>query len=98
MSVDKHPSRMPSPPRKPPATSTTDGTCNKMHASASGQSGVEYGFRHEIKTMNPAKSEMAHHFTSSEGRAPRAGKEQPEEGPRGRASRPGDENSADEPG
>lgn len=98
MSVDKHPSRSPSPPRKPPATSTTAGTINKMKERDSGQAGVEYGARHELKTMNPAKSEMSHHFTSSEGRAPRAGKEQPQEGKASRASRPGDERSNDEPG
>jgi len=91
MAVDQHPSRRPSPPRKPPATSTTDGTINKMRESASGQPGVEYGARHELRTMNPAKSEMAHHFGSSEGRAPRAGREQPNEGKASRASKPGDE-------
>lgn len=99
MAVDQHPSRRPSPPRKPPATSTTAGTINKMPASSSGQEGVEYGARHELKTMNPAKSEMSHHFTSSEGRAKSPGREQPNEGGRKeRASRPGDENSSDEPG
>jgi hypothetical protein len=99
MAVDKHPSRMPTPPRKPPATSTTDGTMNKMRSSASGQGGVEYGFRHELQVKSPNSSEMAHHFGSSEGKAPRAGKEQSQEGGRKeRASRPGDENSRDEPG
>lgn len=72
MAVDQHPSRRPSPPRKPPATSTTDGTINKMKASASGQPGVEYGARHEVQVKNPAKSEMAHHFA---GHASRPGDE-----------------------
>lgn len=98
MAVDKHPSRKPSPPRKPPATSTTAGTMNKMPESASGQAGVEYGFRHELKVGNAAKSEMAHHFTSSDGKAPRAGREMPNEGSVSRASRPGDEKGNDEPG
>lgn len=102
MAVDKHPSRAPSPPRKPPATSTTAGTINKIPCdSGSGQAGVEYGFRHELSVKPPHKSEMSGHFqdwTESEGRAPRAGKEHPNEGGVSRASRPGDENSADEPG
>lgn len=91
MAVDKHPSRAPSPPRKPPATSTTDGTVNKMRESASGQAGVEYGFRHELRPMNPNKSEMAHHFGSAEGRAKSPGREQSNEGYTSRASKPGDE-------
>lgn len=91
MAVDQHPSRRPSPPRKPPATSTTAGTANKMPASASGQAGVEYGARHQLQVKG-GKSEMSHHFTSSDGRAPRAGKEQPQEGGKAtRASEPGDE-------
>lgn len=88
MAVDQHPSRRPSPPRKPPATSTTAGTVNKMPASASGQAGVEYGARHELKTMG-GKSEFAHHFTSSDGRAKSPGREQPNEGTVSRASKPG---------
>jgi hypothetical protein len=98
MAVDEHPSRRPSPPRKPPATSTTAGTINKMPAKDSGQTGVDYGARHEVQVKNPNKSEMGHHFTSSEGRAPKAGREEPQEGPKGRAGKVGDENSADEPG
>jgi hypothetical protein len=84
MSVDTHPSRKPSPPRKPPATSTTSGEANKE--THSGQAGVPYGFRHEINVKNPNRSEMAAHFASS--------KEAPNE-PASRkaqkASRPGDE-------
>ena len=103
MSVDKHPSRRPSPPRKPPATSTTAGTINKIPCNkGSGQAGVEYGFRHELSVKSSSKSEMAHHFRdgmgSSEGKAPRAGKEQPQEGTVSKAKRPGEEKSNDEPG
>jgi hypothetical protein len=90
MAVDPHPSRRPSPPRKPPSTSTTAGTMNKMPASASGQEGVEYGARHELR-VGSGKSEMSHHFTSSEGRAKSPGREQPNEGSVSRASKPGDE-------
>jgi len=85
MAVDVHPSRRPSPPRKPPATSTTAGTINKMKERDSGQPGVEYGARHEVQVKNPNSSEMAHHF------AARAGREQPQEGSVSRASKPGDE-------
>lgn len=98
MAVDMHPSRRPSPPRKPPATSTTAGTINKMQEKDSGQAGVEYGARHELQVKSPNDSEMSHHFTSSEGRAKSPGREAPNEGgKRERASRPGDENRSDEP-
>jgi len=83
MAVDKHPSRMPSPPRKPPTTSPGG-------LAESGQPGVHYGARHTLKVMG-GKSEMAHHFTGSDGHAGKAGKEHPNEGPKGKASRPGDE-------
>lgn len=90
MAVDQHPSRRPSPPRRPPAVAPTVG--------ASGQAGVGYGASHNLKVMG-GKSEFAHHFTSSEGRAKSPGREAPNEGGRKeRASRPGDENSSDEPG
>jgi hypothetical protein len=108
MAVDKHPSRRPSPPRKPPATSTTAGTINKIPCGdGSGQSGVDYGFRHEVNVKPSHKSERHYDFnegmsmgSSSEGRAPRPGKEQPQEGPKKgqRAGRPGDEKGNDEPG
>lgn len=94
MAVDSHPSRRPSEPRKPPATSTTAGTINKMPASASGQAGVEYGARHEISVKPAHKSEMAHHF------APHAGHEasnEPSSHKVGHAGHPGDENAQDEP-
>jgi hypothetical protein len=90
MSVDKHPSRMPSPPRKPPAAMPSMGE--------SGQAGVPYGSRHSMQVKNPNKSEMAHHFTGSDGRAKSAGREESQEGPKGRAGKVGDENSSDEPG
>lgn len=84
MSVDKHPSRKPALPRKPPATSTTDGHKNVMH-SGSGQAGVPYGFRHEVNVKPSHKSEMKHHFEDS-GALP------------GHVGRPGIEKANDEPG
>lgn len=63
MAVDKHPSRKPTPPFKPPATSTTSGGMNKE--THSGQEGVPYGFRHELSVKNPNRSEMAAHFTAT---------------------------------
>jgi hypothetical protein len=45
---------------KPPATSTTSGGKNKE--THSGQTGVPYGFRHELSVKPSHKSEMAHHF------------------------------------
>lgn len=60
MAMSKHPSEKPAHPRKPPATSTTEGTCNKIHSS--GQPGVPYGFRHELSVKPSHKSEMAAHF------------------------------------
>lgn len=107
MGVDKHPSRRPSEPRRPPATSTTAGTINKMPESASGQAGVEYGARHELSVYDGAESTMEHHFhdhghpihklSADRGFAPHAGKEHPDEGTTSRDSRPGDENKEDEP-
>jgi hypothetical protein len=90
MAVDVHPSRKPSPPRKPPAVTPTVGE--------SGQAGIPYGARHTMQVKNPNKSEMSHHFTGSDGHAKPAGREESQEGPKGRAGKVGDENSADEPG
>jgi len=60
MAVDKHPSRKPSLPSKPPATSTTAGTANKIPASfGKAQGGGSYGFRHGINPKDPSKSERA---------------------------------------
>lgn len=83
MAVDVHPSRRPSLPRRPPAVAPTKGE--------SGQPGVEYGARHNVSVKSPNSSEMAHHFTSSDGSARKAGKEQSNEGTVSRASKPGDE-------
>ncbi len=82
MAVDPHPSRRPSPPRKPPAVPPSVG--------ASGQDGVGYGTHHKLKVMG-GKSEFAHHFTGSDGRAKSPGREQSNEGSVSRASKPGDE-------
>jgi hypothetical protein len=66
-----------------------------MGSKASGQHGVEYGFRHELHIKDPNKSEMSHHFHDSH-----PGKEAPNEPPshKEHAHRPGDENKHDEPG
>ena len=87
MAIDKHPSRHPTPPAKPPAARQTVGE--------SGQEGVVYGHRHELKIKDPSASELSHHFKSH-----KAGKEQSQEpkSHKEHASRPGDENNADEPG
>ena len=83
MAVDKHPSRKPAEPYKPPRTSTTSGEDNKE--TISGQAGVHYGFRHEI-TVHDGESTMKHHFT---GGSPSH---------KWSADRPGDEKGNDEPG
>lgn len=105
MAVDKHPSRRPSPPRKPPATSTTDGQPNTVGKTMTGSGWMEYGSRNgkDLRIHPSHKSERAHDFhdfTSSEGKAGRPGREEPQEGPHKgeKASRPGDEKHNDEPG
>ena len=103
MAVDKHPSRRPSPPRKPPATSTTDGQANTVSKTRTGGADMEYGSRNgkDLRIMAPHKSERHYDFKSmgsSEGKAPKAGREESQEGPKGKASRPGDERGNDEPG
>lgn len=45
MAVDQHPSRKPSPPRKPPATSTTDGQPNTVGRTETGDGTMQYGSR-----------------------------------------------------
>jgi len=103
MAVDKHPSRHPSPPRQPPRTTTTEGTDNVLTGThASGQHGVHYGFRHEVKVAAPHKSEMAHHFHDHHsGHAKQPDKEASNEPPThhvGKVGRPGIEKHNDEPG
>jgi hypothetical protein len=104
MAVDKHPSRKPSPPRKPPATSTTDGQANTVGKTMTGDGMMEYGSRNgkDLRIASPHKSERAHDFkayTSNEGKAPKAGKEEANEGGKAtRAGRVGDEKGNDEPG
>lgn len=83
MAVDVHPSRRPSPPRKPPAVEPGRGE--------SGQPGVPYGAHQTLKVKSPNASEMSHHFTGSDGHAKKAGREEPQEGSTSRASKPGDE-------
>lgn len=101
MAVDKHPSRRPSPPRRPPPTSTTDGQPNTVGKTMTGDGMMQYGSRNgrnmrlEVKS---SESEFAHHFQDSRGSASRPGKAQPQEGTASRASRPGDQKSNDEPG
>ena len=62
--IDKHPSRDASKPNavKMPVTSTTSKTVDKVLHKGSGQEGVQYGFRHELKGLDPNRSEMKHHF------------------------------------
>lgn len=94
MAVDKHPSRAPALPKKPPATSTTSGSINKIPAHlGSAQGGGDYGFRHELSVKPAAKSEMSAHFysTGADGSAGKVGKEAPNEGTVSRASKVGSE-------
>ena len=66
MPVSPHPSVKPTSPRKPPATSTTQGTVNKVSGSGgSDQAGVNYGFGGSIKVSDPSKSERAGDITST---------------------------------
>jgi len=111
MAVDMHPSRRPMPPAKPPASSTTQGTIDKMKGSgASGQAGVEYGFRHELQVHGDSTT-MAHHFNNFGGKihpksadkpihssATHNGEAHMEGKMKGKAMRPGDERGNDEPG
>lgn len=105
MAVDQHPSRRPSPPRKPPATSTTDGQPNTVGKTGTGGAPMEYGSRNgkDLRVTAGYGTEMAHHFQGTgtkEKSAPHAGKAHPNEGPHKgeKAHRPGDEKRNDEPG
>jgi hypothetical protein len=97
MAVDQHPSRKPSPPRKPPATSTTDGQANTVSKTRTGGADMEYGSRNgkDLRIAAPHKSERAHDFrdfgTHVDGSAPKAGKEQSNEGTVSKAKHPGDQ-------
>jgi len=82
MSVgNKTASVRPTPPKRPPAVEPTKGE--------SGQPGVPYGHTHTLSIKNAAKSEMAHHFTGSDGSAKSPGKEQSNEGSTSKAGKPG---------
>lgn len=76
MAVSPHPSVKPSPPTRPPRTSTTQGTDNMITgkkdtgedahygAAHEARTGNEYGAQHEVHVSStPHKSEMAHHFS-----------------------------------
>lgn len=94
MAVDQHPSRRPSPPRKPPATSTTDGQPNTVSRTENGGGMMEYGSRNgkDLRVVAGHGTDRAHDFsdfTKGEGKAPKAGKEQPQEGTVSRANKPG---------
>jgi hypothetical protein len=80
MAVEKS-SIKPTAPRKPPAVEPTKGE--------SGQPGVKYGDLRPLKIGNPAKSEMAHHFTAHDGSGGKAGKEMSNEGSASKAGKPG---------
>ena len=103
MAVDVHPSRRPSPPRKPPATSTTDGQPNTVSKTMTGDGWMEYGSRNgkDLRVVDGHGTERAHDFQPhqpGERKAPHAGKEQPQEGTTSRAMRPGTQKKDDEPG
>lgn len=101
MSVDKHPSRRPSEPRRPPPTSTTDGQPNTVGKTMTGDGWMEYGSRNgkDLRVVEGHGGTRSHDFYGfSEGKAPKAGKEHPQEGTASHAKRPGDEKRNDEPG
>jgi hypothetical protein len=101
MAVSPHPSVRPTPPTKPPATSTTSGTKGKIE-HGSGQAGIHYGFNHELHVTPGHGGERNHDFTSSEGHAKHAGHKASgkdmEGSHSGKVHRPGDEKHNDEPG
>ena len=76
MAVDKHPSRAPSLPRKPPRTSTTDGQINTVARTQTGDGTMEYGSRNgkNLQLKGGSGSERAHDFQSSDGKARSPGK------------------------
>jgi len=102
MAVDKHPSRTPTPPRKPPATSTTDGQANTVGKTMTGSGWMEYGSRNgkDLRITKGFGTDRAHDFmpAGAAGKAPKAGKEQSQEGTVSKASRGGDQRGNDEPG
>lgn len=96
MAVDVHPSRKPTLPRKPPATSTTDGNVNTVGKTGTGGAPMEYGAVHrDLKVVGSSASERAHDFMASSGstaKAPSPGKAAPNEGGTAvKASKPGDQ-------
>ena len=96
MAVDQHPSRRPSPPRKPPATSTTDGQANTVSKTGTGMGQMEYGSRNgkDLRVTKGYGAERASDFMPCcvSGKASKAGSEAPNEGGKKvRASKPGDE-------
>ena len=101
MAVERHPSRKPTPPRKPPATSTTDGQPNTVGKTMTGDGWMEYGSRNgkhlRLKVVHDHGSERGHDFRDhgeamgfSEGKAPSPGREHSNEGTVSRAKPPGD--------
>jgi hypothetical protein len=106
MAVDIHPSRPPGLPRKPPATTTTDGQANTVSKTMQGWGLMEYGSRNggDLKITGGSGSERANDFkayTASDGEAPAAGAKQSQEPPGhkvGKVARPGDEKANGEPG
>ncbi len=108
MAVEVHPSRRPSPPKKPPATSTTDGQPNTVAKTMQGWGKMEYGSRNgkDVRIVADGGGEMGHHFRDFTNKgsikdASSPGAEAADEPPgrkAGKVSRPGDEKGNDEPG
>jgi hypothetical protein len=103
MAVDTHPSRRPSPPRKPPATSTTDGQPNTVSKTMTGSGMMEYGSRNgkDLRVTAGHGTTRAGDFkdaTFSERPAMKAGKEDMQEPKMTKAKKPGDERGSGEPG
>lgn len=82
MAIEKKMSSIkPAAPKSPPKVAPGEGK--------SGQAGVEYGARQVFKVKSPNASEMSGHFTSSEGKASKPGKEASNEGTVSKAGKPG---------
>jgi len=114
MAVDAHPSRKPTKPFKPPATSTTDGQANTVSKTMQGWGEMEYGSRNgkDLRVVKGAGTTMAHHFgdygsmtihpDSADKPAHSSAVHNAESSmggqTKGKVTRAGDENDMDEPG
>lgn len=103
MPVDQHPSRKPSLPRRPPATSTTDGSPNTVRSTGTGDGMMNYGCGNgdDLKLggagANGRYSKLEA-LTSFNGTAPAAGPKKSHVDISGVAANPGTQKNNGEPG